>query len=130
MKISIKEIEYFNDNIIVTGVTDLGIIKGIWRNDALPEIDQTYYFELDIDSIDKGDVSVIHNDVIYGVKVSGESCVFIGKCENIDDVYVIRFSGDWIEMVEIQNEDLDIKKGDNICFKQKIENISIYPYTV
>ena len=103
MKITIKEIEYFNDNIIVTGVTDLGIIKGIWRNDTLPEINLTYYFELNIDSIDKCDVSVIHDDVIYGVKVSGESSVFTGKCEDIDDVYVIRFSGDWIEIIFVLN---------------------------
>ena len=34
--------------------------------------------------------------------------VFTGICENIDDVYDIRFDIDWLEIVEIGNDDFEI----------------------
>ena len=51
-------------------------------------------------------------------------------CEEIDDVYVIRFAIDWIEMISIENDDFKIKKGDAISFSLNYDRIGIYPYYV
>ena len=45
------------------------------------------------------------------------------KCEDIDEVYYIRFADDWLEMIEIVVNDFDISKGDCISFIQQYNRI-------
>lgn len=129
MKMIIKNIEYNNNIIYIIGDTSIGKIKGKWCYKEHPILNKEYYFELDIDDIDRSEISVINLDNFSSnVSLCNDSVLFKGVCEEIDDIYVIRFSVDWIEMIGIENDDFTIKKGDCISFSKCYENIGIYPY--
>lgn len=51
-------------------------------------------------------------------------------CENIDDVYDIRFAIDWLEIIEIGNDDFEINIGDRVSFSVKYDSIEVYPYSM
>ena len=129
MRMIITNIEYENNHIYVIGNTSIGNIKGKWCNKELPILGETYFFELNIGELDKNAISVIHDEQFYSsVYFSDNQVQFKGICEEIDDVYVIRFSDDWIEMISIENDDFSIKKGDAISFSISYDCIGIYPY--
>lgn len=131
MKIILKNIEYENDCIYVTGVTSIGSIKGIWSYSEKPIIDQEYFCELSINDINRNEISVVRNTDFHSkVLVDKREVIFKGVCEEIDEIYVIRFAEDWIEMIAIIDDDFSIKKGDSIQFSTNCECISIYPWRV
>lgn len=130
MRILINEKRNINNKVIVGGTTDIGFIKGIWKSMKEPIIGEVYSAELNIDEIPKGQVSTISNKMEQPkVYIDGEYVCFIGKCEDIEDIYYIRFANDWLEMIEINDNDI-IKKGDYISFKQVYTFIWIYPYEI
>lgn len=45
-----------------------------------------------------------------------------------DEVYYIRFTDDWLDMIEIPDKNTAIHKGDHIFFSASYEKILIYPY--
>lgn len=129
MRIIITNVEYENNHIYVIGNTDIGNIKGEWYCHEIPILGETYFFELHISDLDKNEILVMGDKQFCpSVDFSENRVQFKGICEKIDDVYVIRFSCDWIEMISIKNDDFQIKKGDVVCFSISYDRIGIYPY--
>lgn len=129
MRMTIKNIECTDKCTYVTGDTDVGSVKGIWYNSELPILNGIYFIELNIGEIDRNEILVIDEADFYPcVSSNGKQVLFKGIWEEIDDVYVIRFAIDWIEMIEINNDDFTIRKGDVISFTANCASISIYPY--
>lgn len=129
MRIIIKKIGYENNMTVVEGITNIGTIKGIWKDKDAPVLGNIYFVELNIGELHKNHVSIISDRIEQSrVYLKDEMVFFIGWCEDIDDVYFIRFTDDWIEMIEIVDNDIAIKKDDGILFRQKYDLIWIYPY--
>ena len=131
MRMTITNIEYENNRVYVIGDTRIGNLKGEWCDKATPVLGEMYFFELNIGDLDKKEISVIDDEQFCSsVKFSDNQVQFKGICEEIDDVYVIRICGDWIEMIAIENDDFSIKKGDAVLFSISYDRIGIYPYEV
>ena len=131
MRMTITNIQYENSRVYVIGDTSIGNLKGEWCDKAAPVLGKTYFFELNIGDLDKKEISVIDDEQFCSsVKFSDNQVQFKGICEEIDDVYVIRFCDDWIEMIVIENDDFSIKKGDVVSFSISYDRIGIYPYEV
>lgn len=129
MRMIITNIECKDKRIYVTGETGIGSIKGKWCYRDFPIIGAIYFFELSIDELDKNEISVIYDErFCTNVNLCDNQVQFQGICEEVDDVYIIRFSDDWIEMISIEDDDFSIKKGDKISFSLNYECIEIYPY--
>lgn len=129
MRLIITNVEKKDDHIYVTGETAVGNIKGKWCGRESPISGGTYFFELSIDELDRNEISVINDKIFWpSVNFSGNKVRFEGICEEIDDVYVVRFSYDWIEMLSIKNDDFSIKRGDAISLSINYDLIGIYPY--
>ena len=129
MRMIITKIENRNKCTYVTGDTGIGIVRGIWHHREPPIWGEIYFFELDIEEFDRSEVTVFYEETPFtSVHYHGGKVKFVGMCENIDDIYVIRFAEDWIEMVSLKNDDYSIKKGDFVSFTLSCEYIGIYPY--
>ncbi|MCM1127901.1 MAG: hypothetical protein NC429_15700 [Lachnospiraceae bacterium] len=129
MRMVITNIERNEKSIYVIGDTSVGRIKGRWCHNEEPILEETYFFELSISEIDRSKISIFRDEEFSGsVNLCDMQVLFKGVCEEIDDVYVIRFAKDWIEMITIENDDFSIKKGDGISFLISYDNIWIYPY--
>jgi len=129
MRMIITNIECKDEHIYVTGETGIGSIKGKWCYRDLPIVGAIYFFELSIDELDKNEISVIYDErFCASVNLRDNQVQFQGICEEVDDVYIIRFADDWIEMISIENDDFIINKGDKISFSLNYECIGIYPY--
>lgn len=129
MRMIIKSVSYKNNNVCIIGETCIGTVKGMWCGKGTPQIGKTYFFELNIADVDANDVQIISDEYSEtGVFSCSDIVKFVGICESIDDVYVIRFSHDWIEMICIVGESVSIRIGDVISFSIDYEKIEIYPY--
>ena len=116
MRMIVSKVDYSNDITIVTGVTEIGSIKA-------------YLIELGIGELNKNQVSIACKEALHPtVHLNEEFVSFLGMCEDIEDVYYIRFAKDWLEMIEIGDDDTGINKGDYVSFVQKYDLIWIYPY--
>ena len=131
MRMIITNIEYENNRVYVIGDTSIGNLKGEWCDKETPVLGETYFFELNMDDLDIKEISVIDSEQFCSsIRFSDNQVQFKGICEEIDDVYVIRFCDDWIEMIAIENDDFSIKKGDAVTFSISYDRIGIYPYEV
>ena len=129
MRVIITNIENRDNQIYVTGETAIGSIKGKWCYRESPILGETYFFELSIDELDRNEISVINGKAFCpSINFNGNKVQFKGICEEIDDIYVMRFSDDWIEMLSIKNDDFSIKRGDVVSFSINYDLIEIYPY--
>ena len=129
MRMIITNLDFKDEHIYVTGNTTIGDVKGEWCNKEPPILGKTYFFELNISEVDKSEVAVINNEQFFpSVNLLGNRVQFKGICEEIEDVYIIRFSNDWMEMISIDNDDFSIKRGDKILFLTSYDKIRIYPY--
>ncbi|MDD6071894.1 MAG: hypothetical protein PUC12_13955 [Clostridiales bacterium] len=129
MRMTVNKIENQNNMTIVKGTTDIGAIKGIWKFNEVPNINEEYFVELNIEELHRNQVLIIcDKEVCPMVNLSEDKVSFIGRCEDIDEIYYIRFADDWLEMIEIADNDLGINKGDYISFTQQYNRILIYPY--
>ena len=119
MKLTIDNIQVSENCILIDGITEIGKISGIWKNNLKPII--TEYYK---------NISCI-SDEYHGMKVDSKNNIvhFYGCCEDMDDeVYYIRLNLDWLEMVDIMDDYMKIKKGDFVSFSAKSDCILIYPY--
>lgn len=129
MKMVISNIECEKDCVYVTGNTSIGSIKGKWCDKENPILGETYFFELNIDEFDRNKISILSDEQFRpSVYFRDKYVKFRGICEAIDDIYIIRFAIDWIEMISIENDDFTIKKGDAVLFSLDYDCIDIYPY--
>ena len=131
MRFLIYEINHQTDSIVVSGVTAIGTLKGIWEAKEPPVIDTVYYVELTIDNLTE-----LNTDqcALSGPMVSaknGDVVTFYGVCEDVDeDVCFVRFDTDWLEMIDISKLTFSKIKGDCISFSADCHDITIYPYTL
>ena len=58
MRMIVSKVDYSNDITIVTGVTEIGSIKGIWKFNEFPVIGKAYLIELGIGELNKNQVSI------------------------------------------------------------------------
>nr|WP_298546049.1 hypothetical protein [uncultured Lachnoclostridium sp.] len=129
MRMIIKEIESADKCTYVIGNTDIGCIKGIWNYSELPVLNCSYFFELTIGEIDRNEISIVNKGNFFpSISTDGKQVSFRGICEEIDEIYAVRFAQDWLEMIEVMNNDFTIHKNDVISFSLNCNSISIYPY--
>lgn len=129
MQLIISDIQHENDSVIVYGMTEIGVIKGIWKYKEAPVLCKPYSVELSFKEFYK-QISVKQDKNVYAeIRVSDNTVYFCGMCEDIDgDLYYVRFANDWLEMVEISEICDKVEKGDCVSFSVKYDSILIYPY--
>lgn len=127
MKFVADKIEYENDKVIVTGTTEIGKLKGVWKYREQPIVKYTYFIELSYEKFEKKiSQSPVHN---FGTFICDDMVVFNCQVEDIDeDIYYVRFATDWLDMVEIESNCVQIDKGSFASFMVRYEDIWIYPY--
>ena len=130
MRLIVSSIQNDNENTVIYGITEIGIIKGIWKYEESPVLLNAYSVELSFEKFDK-QIVIEHQEEIYAEIWGIDDTVhFHGICEDIDeDVYYIRFADDWLDMVEIPGDTPEINKGDHVYFSAKYRNVHIYPYS-
>lgn len=126
MLFTITEIQTENDIIYVSGSTITGHLKGVWKYRDFPIKDKSYNIELDFSTIDRKSVTISKPPV--SIKITGDKVKFTALCENIDEIYYLRFLPDGLSMLDITNDDFKISKGDFISFSKCFHEIEIYPY--
>lgn len=131
MRIIINTVERENDTVIVCANTEVGAIKGIWRNKEIPTGGEAYFVELTIkDFSQKITYFLSDNDTRTNVILKNNEMLFTGYCEDMDDeVYYIRFDRDWLEMVEIPEDGVEINRGDYVMFSAYYKDVLIFPYS-
>ncbi|MDE5557977.1 MAG: hypothetical protein K2J32_09885 [Ruminococcus sp.] len=117
-----------NNITFVSGNTHIGSIKGIWKSSVTPVIMQHYNIEIDFGVIDRNSIIINKEATDVNSEIIDDRVVFTGLCEDIDEIYYIRFSFDGLEMLDIKNDDFTIRKGDFITFSIQFSEIGIYPY--
>ena len=127
MKFGADKIEYENGKIIVIGTTEIGKLKGVWKYREQPVVKYTYFIELSYEKFEKKiSQSPVHN---FGTFICDDMVVFTCQVEDIDeDIYYVRFATDWLDMVEIESNRVQIDKGSFASFTVRYEDIWIYPY--
>lgn len=131
MQILIYEIIHQTDGIVVSGVTAIGTLKGIWEAKEPPVMDTAYYVELCINNLTElsADQSVLSSPMVSAK--NDDIVTFHGICEDTDeDVCYVRFDTDWLEMVDISELVSPKIKGNFISFSADCHDITIYPYTL
>ncbi len=129
MNIVIDEISCEDHMTIVKGTTAIGPIKGIWKGERTPTLGKTYSVELDIKTLCENNISMFSGRAKQpNVYLKDKMVIFAGQCEDVDGVYFIRFTDDWLEMIDFSGSEPDIKRGDYVLFWQSYDSIWIYPY--
>lgn len=130
MRVTIELVERLNGLTKVICRHNIGRIQGIWKSKTIPQLGEKYNVEISLPLLNTNDICVLNkNRFFYSTTVDKDGQTFFrGKCEFIDDddVYIIRFFSDWIQMLEIQSG--NIKIDDIIQFSVDNEKIEIYPY--
>lgn len=130
MRVVITKVEQKDNDVIVNVNTDIGEIKGIWTSKAIPNKGDVCYIEFNFVDYSQY-ITRLYNSSPAKVTTWEDEICFIGYCEDMDeDIYYIRFGSDWLEMIEIPENDVKIEKGDCVTFSVKCEDIQIYPYSL
>lgn len=130
MVFRVDEIAYEYDQIIVvTGKTQVGEIKGVWKYREKPVKNQRYFVELAYDIFEKKISKSL--DKILSVSMNEYVNIFYGEIDGMDEeVFYIRFAGDWLDMMDIrEDESSELRSGDYVTYSVKYQNTEIYPYT-
>lgn len=127
MKLGVDKIEYENDKIIVTGTTEIGKMKGVWKDREQPVVKYAYFIELSYMKFEKKiSQSSEHN---FSTTIYDDMVVFNCQIEDIDeDVYYIRLAMDWLDIVGIESNCVQLNKGNFASFTVRYEDVWIYPY--
>lgn len=126
----INAVEQEKDTVIVNANTEVGEIKGIWKNKVLPIVGKKYFVELTINDFNQKITCLSNDDILTNVILKINEMFFTGYCEDMDeDVYYIRFNPDWLEMIEIPENGVEIKIGNYVMFSAYYNDVLIYPYS-
>jgi hypothetical protein len=133
MLLTIQKIENTDKAILVTGETPCGTLKGIWKDDgSKPLQGKSYNVELTLglykQTIERKDVIIEKKQTEPLIAIQYDSVRFTGLCEEIEDIYFIRFFPDALVMLDIINDDHTITVGDYLTFSLPFDEIGIYPY--
>ena len=128
MLFNIFKVETKADIIYVSGNTYTGCLKGIWKSKTAPKTGLKYNIELNFaDTV--GNTAYVNNGILKpSIDIGGGRVIFNGVCEDIEETYFIRFSVDALEMIDLENADINIQKGDILTFSAAFDEIGIYPY--
>lgn len=126
MLFTVTEIQTENNIIYVSGSTPSGNLKGVWKYRDSPVKDKSYNIELAFSTTDIK--SITFSKPPANIEINGDKVIFTALCEDVDEIYYLRFSFDGLEMLDITNDDFTIKKGDYISFSKHFREIGIYPY--
>lgn len=130
MMLIINAVEREKDTIIVYANTEVGEIKGIWKNEVIPKAGQKYLVEFTIKDFNQKITCLSNDDILTNVILKNNEMFFTGYCEDKDEeVYYIRFNPDWLEMIEIPEDGADIKIGNYVMFSAYYNDVLIYPYS-
>lgn len=124
MEIEIKNIEN-QDKKVVTFCTAIGCGKGIWKDDQIPSIYNSYNVELTINS---SKCYYISEKEIFSISAIQNIILFCGVVENIDNkgVAILRLQKDCI--VQLQLQPYSIKVGMWLTIEVSANNVELYPY--
>lgn len=129
MRLLIETMIKSQDEIItVTGRNSIGDFKGIWKSKDIPLVNEDYDVELTLPLLSGDSVKIEDSQLpAQSVVDSEERLNLRGKCEIIDedDIYVVRFDTNWIEMIEIESN--EIKVNDVISLMVPVNQVEIYP---
>lgn len=117
-----------NGKIFISGLTKKGSIKGVWKSKDRPVLNEEYDVELSLPMLRGDDISVENASLSAQVEVHNDEILYFrGLCEVIDedDIYVVRFDSNWIEMLEIENTNISVNEV--ISFKVNVNQVEIYP---
>lgn len=133
MLFRISQTEKTDNIVLVTGSTACGTLKGVWKSrNIAPEIGNSYNIELTLGlntgTVERSGIVIGSSETSAEIRMTDDSIIFTGRCEEIEDIYFIRFSDDGLEMLDITNDDHTIKAGDLITFPLRFDEIGIYPY--
>ncbi|GEM_PF-1153958 len=123
----LEVIEFDKNERILTGKCEIGVLKCVLQTKQDVKIGEVVFCEFNIKPVDRKQICVT-KFLKSSVKVENDIVVFCGFCESVDDIYYIRFSVDWLEMLDVLNDDKTIKEGDFIEIKTYIKNILAYKY--
>lgn len=126
MLFTITEIQTENDIIYVSGSTLTGHLKGVWKYKDFPINDKSYNIELDFSTTYRKSVTISKPPA--SIETTSNKVIFTALCEDIDEIYYLRFLSDGLSMLDITNDDFTIRKGDYISFSKHFREIEIYPY--
>ncbi len=132
MLFTVHKIEKTDNSFIVTGETSCDTIKGIWRSKDEPVSGKSYNIEISFgiktSSVNRDDILTDNTRTEPAVSIrDGKNC-FAVLCEDIDESYYIRFSFDGLAMLDIENDDHTIRKGDFLTFSLSYDEAGTYPY--
>lgn len=123
-----KIIPELNNQVSITGETEIGDITGFWMSkDIIPEEDVTYECELFIPELTADDITVTKGSKTPAcIQVGLEDIVYFkGICESKGDNYIlVSFGDDWIETLEIKVPEIELY--DSVSFSAEKEKIEIY----
>lgn len=132
MLYTIYKIEKADNSFIVTGETSCGNIKGIWKSKDEPVSGKSYNIEISFGlktaSVSRDDILIDNKRTESAVSIRDGKNFFAVLCEDIDEIYYIRFSFDGLAMLDIENDDHTIRKGDFLTFLLPFDEVGIYPY--
>ena len=128
MLFTITKIEAENNITLISGNTGIGRIKGLWKSKEIPVIGKHYQIELDFGIIDRSLITIHNEPTEASSEIIEDGVIFTAECEDIDEIYYLRFAFDGLEMLDIEQDDFTIKKGDYISFSLRFSEIGIYPY--
>lgn len=128
MKIIIDLVECSDNTISVVCIHEIGKIRGLWKSEIIPLPGEKYNIELSLPSLGNNDVTILREKESFCYTTVNENgkVFFQGKCEQIDDVYIIRFADDWIEMLDIRSNSIVI--NDMVQFSINYKTIELFPY--
>lgn len=126
MLFKVTEIQTENNIIYVSGSTPSGNLKGVWKYRDFPVKDKSYNIELAFSTTDRK--SITFSKPPANIEINRDKITFTALCEDVDEIYYLRFSFDGLEMLDITNDDFTIQKGDYISFSKFFNEIEIYPY--
>ena len=129
MRITIESIKENQSGLItVFGRTKIGHIKGLWKSKNVPSLNEECDVELTLPMLLGSGVSIENVSLSPRAEVNPDETVYLrGICEAIDedDIYIIRFDDNWIEMIEIVNA--NIRVSDVVSFKVDVNQVEIFP---
>ena len=127
MVFKVNKIAYERDEIIVTGKTEIGEVKGVWRHIQTPVNNQSYHVRLSYDQFEKK-ISKYEGKKC-SVLVHGKINTFYGKIDGMDEeIFCVWFTKDWIDMVRIDDASTGLVRGDYISYSVKYNNMEIFPF--
>lgn len=127
MLMRILDCQWSDGRFLVRAANDIGEFMGIWCSDELPSVGVNVFAEINIPLLTHAQVAIVDN-FASSVSINGSTVSFVGRCDSIDDIYVIRFAADWLTMVEIEAADSMISEGNMIAFSVDGRQIEIFPY--